>query len=280
MSNNLESNNPESNILKSKKMSQNNEDQINHNAKAIIFRSMDLILHNLKENMEHVARQKYFNYTQKFIDAAYDGLKNKRRFFLLASGRSGMILQCFATRLVHLGAEVYMITNLASLPPLRRKDILIVLSGSGTTTIVVSLLETYVNTIKPFKIITITSHPDTVIGRIGDITIKLVGRTKKDNDIASADTAILTPEGTQFEIAAFVYLDAIIAELTNQGKSIEDARKGGASDCVESGAFGKEAYILTGYFNMVKILEITLNNGIDPSTGKQIGLSLKASTSV
>ena len=65
--------------------------------------------------------------------------------------------------------------------------------------------------------------------------------------------------------------DAIIQELTRQGKSIIDARSGGASGCVETGAFGKECYILTGYFNLVKVLEITLNNGVDPRTGKKIG---------
>ncbi|MBX3006641.1 MAG: glycyl radical protein [Melioribacteraceae bacterium] len=66
--------------------------------------------------------------------------------------------------------------------------------------------------------------------------------------------------------------DAIIQELTRQGKSIIDARCGGASGCVEAGAFGKESYILTGYFNIPKILEITLHNGFDPRTQKQIGL--------
>lgn len=66
--------------------------------------------------------------------------------------------------------------------------------------------------------------------------------------------------------------DAIISEMLRQGKSIIDARNGGASGCVETGAFGKESYILTGYFNLVKVLEITLNNGIDPRTGKKIGL--------
>jgi len=66
--------------------------------------------------------------------------------------------------------------------------------------------------------------------------------------------------------------DAIIQELTSQGKSIEDARNGGASGCVESGAFGTESYILTGYFNLAKILEITLNNGSDPRMGKFIGV--------
>ncbi|MCK4371982.1 MAG: formate C-acetyltransferase/glycerol dehydratase family glycyl radical enzyme, partial [candidate division Zixibacteria bacterium] len=66
--------------------------------------------------------------------------------------------------------------------------------------------------------------------------------------------------------------DAIVAELVRQGKSLEDARNGGASGCVEAGAFGKEAYILTGYFNLVKVLEITLNNGVDPRTSEQIGV--------
>jgi formate C-acetyltransferase len=66
--------------------------------------------------------------------------------------------------------------------------------------------------------------------------------------------------------------DEIIQELLRQGKLVEDARNGGASGCVETGAFGKECYILTGYFNMPKVLEITLNNGLDPRTGKKIGL--------
>jgi len=66
--------------------------------------------------------------------------------------------------------------------------------------------------------------------------------------------------------------DMVVEELLRQGKSIEDARAGGTSGCVETGAFGKEAYILTGYFNLPKVLEITLNNGMDPRTGKKIGI--------
>lgn len=66
--------------------------------------------------------------------------------------------------------------------------------------------------------------------------------------------------------------DSVVQELINQGKSLVDARQGGTSGCVETGAFGKESYILTGYFNLPKVLEITLNNGVDPQTGKRIGL--------
>ena len=66
--------------------------------------------------------------------------------------------------------------------------------------------------------------------------------------------------------------DTYIAEMTRAGKSLEDAREGGCSGCIEVGAFGKEAYLLTGYLNTPKILEITLHNGIDPETGKKIGI--------
>ncbi|NQT58255.1 MAG: glycyl radical protein [Bacteroidetes bacterium] len=66
--------------------------------------------------------------------------------------------------------------------------------------------------------------------------------------------------------------DVYIQELMNMGKSLQDAREGGCSGCIEVGAFGKEAFLLTGYLNVPKILEVTLNNGIDPVTGKVAGI--------
>ena len=77
---------------------------------------------------------------------------------------------------------------------------------------------------------------------------------------------------------AFYNTDAIIQELMNAGKSLEDARRGGTSGCVETGAFGNEAYILTGYFNIPKIFELTLNNGYDKMTNQQLGLELGYAT--
>jgi trans-4-hydroxy-L-proline dehydratase len=65
--------------------------------------------------------------------------------------------------------------------------------------------------------------------------------------------------------------DLIVQELVRQGKSLEDARCGGSSGCVEVGAFGKENYNLTGYFNLPKVLELTLNDGRDPRSGLQLG---------
>ena len=66
--------------------------------------------------------------------------------------------------------------------------------------------------------------------------------------------------------------DLIVQELIRMGKQVSDARNGGSSGCVEVGAFGKENYNLTGYFNMPKVLELALHNGLDPRTGHQLGL--------
>jgi pyruvate formate-lyase/glycerol dehydratase family glycyl radical enzyme len=66
--------------------------------------------------------------------------------------------------------------------------------------------------------------------------------------------------------------DVILQEFLHAGKSVSDARNGGPSGCVTISAFGKESCTLTGYCNWPKILEITLNNGIDPQTGKRIGI--------
>ena len=60
--------------------------------------------------------------------------------------------------------------------------------------------------------------------------------------------------------------------MLRSGKSINDAREGGCSGCIEVGAFGKEAFLLTGYLNVPKILEVTLNNGINPVTGKKVSI--------
>ena len=65
--------------------------------------------------------------------------------------------------------------------------------------------------------------------------------------------------------------DTYVMEMVRQGKTLEDAREGGCSGCIEVGAFGKEAYLLTGYLNVPKVLEVTLNNGLDPLSGKQVG---------
>ncbi len=98
----------------------------------------------------------------------------------------------------------------------------------------------------------------------------MVQLSKKNPD-TFIDRAIKITK-TGFGQPSIFNTETLIAQMLGQGKSLKDARNGGTSGCVETGCFGKEAYILTGYFNLPKVLEITLNNGIDLRTGKRIGL--------
>jgi trans-4-hydroxy-L-proline dehydratase len=67
--------------------------------------------------------------------------------------------------------------------------------------------------------------------------------------------------------------DEVTAAQVGMGKLLADAREGGTSGCVETGCFGKEAYLLHGYLNSPKILELALNDGVDPSSGRRVGPS-------
>ncbi len=71
---------------------------------------------------------------------------------------------------------------------------------------------------------------------------------------------------------SFFNADEVTMAQVGMGKRIEDAREGGTSGCIETGCFGKEAYLLHGYLNSPKILELALNDGVDPVSGKVVGL--------
>jgi formate C-acetyltransferase len=96
--------------------------------------------------------------------------------------------------------------------------------------------------------------------------VQISSRTQDDFVIAACRTIL-----RGYGYPAVFNTDAIIKEMLRTGKSLRDAREGGVSGCVETGCFGKEAYILTGYLNTPKILELALNRGHDPRTGKLIG---------
>lgn len=178
--------------------------------KPVIILSMELMVSNLQENILHMTE--HYEYVQQVRDRLMQDIQNKKRVYILASGRSAMIGQMFQTRLEHFGVESRFITNTRSVPRLREDDTIIVISGSGTTPIVKAMLETYL-VFNPYVIV-VTSYPNSVIGRLGDVTVKLKGRTKSDLERRSMGLdSTLAPEGTAFEQASLAFLDGIVAEL-------------------------------------------------------------------
>lgn len=152
-----------------------------------------------------------------------------RKILILGTGRSSFVGKCFALRLMHLGFNVYVIGETIT-PALREDDLVIAISGSGTTITVVTQAEVAKQI--HAKVLSITSHPDSPLGLISDYVIEVKGRTKiaREDDYISrqmmGEHEPLAPLGTMFELSALVFLDSIIAELMlRMGEKEEDLRK-------------------------------------------------------
>jgi len=137
------------------------------------------------------------------------------KVLLLGTGRSGFVGRAFALRLMHLGFNVYVMGETIT-PALSPEDLVVVISGSGTTTTVVA--QAQVAKELGTKVIAITSHKDSPLGKISDHVVNVKGRTKIDQDFDYDQRQIKgeydnAPLGTMFELSVMVFLDCIIADL-------------------------------------------------------------------
>ena len=137
------------------------------------------------------------------------------KVLLLGTGRSGFVGRAFALRLMHLGFNVYVMGETIT-PALSPEDLVVVISGSGTTTTVVA--QAQVAKELGTKVIAITSHKDSPLSKISDHVVNVKGRTKIDQDFDYDQRQIKgeydnAPLGTMFELSVMVFLDCIIADL-------------------------------------------------------------------
>ncbi len=134
--------------------------------------------------------------------------------FVYGAGRSGLVGKAFAIRLVHLGFPTFVIGETIT-KPVKKGDLVVLISGSGETIPVAMTAE--IARRLGAKIISITANPDSHIARFADVVVVLQPKRKDSN---------LAPLGTLFEASAWLFLDAIIAELmARKGESEESMRR-------------------------------------------------------
>jgi 6-phospho-3-hexuloisomerase len=142
-----------------------------------------------------------------------------RRILVLGAGRSGLVGRAFAMRLMHLGFQVY-VTGETITPSIGKGDLIIALSGSGTTKLVVTAAE--IGKTVDAKIIAITSYADSDLAKLADQIVLIKGRTKiadeKDYFLRQlmGDFEPMAPLGTVFEISLMTFLDGVIVELMHR----------------------------------------------------------------
>ena len=137
------------------------------------------------------------------------------KILLLGTGRSGFVGRAFALRLMHLGFSVY-VSGETITPALSADDLVVVISGSGTTTTVVAQAEVAKSV--GSRVVAVTSHLDSPLGKLADEVVLVKGRTKIDQITDYEGRQISgvydnAPLGTMFELSVMVFLDSVIAAL-------------------------------------------------------------------
>ncbi|WMX58556.1 6-phospho-3-hexuloisomerase [Peribacillus sp. R9-11] len=133
-----------------------------------------------------------------------NGILESKKVFVAGAGRSGFMAKSFAMRMMHMGIDSYVIGETVT-PNFEKEDILIIGSGSGETKSLVSMAEKAKSI--GGKIATVTIFPNSTIGQLADITIKLPGSPK---DQSEGDYKTIQPMGSLFEQTLLLFYDAVI----------------------------------------------------------------------
>ncbi len=171
--------------------------------------------------------------TNRFIKSLLRTL-GEGKIFVVGAGRSGLVARAFAMRLMHIGFQVYVIGETVT-PSVNAGDLVIVVSGSGETKFPLSAAQVAKDA--GASVVAVTSYPESSLGKISDLIVRIGGRVLPKDDSRDYFTRQilgihepLTPLGTLFELSAMVYFDALIAELVELlGKSEEDLARRHAS---------------------------------------------------
>ena len=160
-----------------------------------------------------------------FVDALVNVYRDDKKVLVVGAGRSGLVGRAFAMRLMHLGFRSYVLGETIT-PSVGEGDLVVAISGSGTTTMVVAAAEAAKK--MRARVVAITSYRDSPLASYADLVVQVPGRTKvakMDDYFARQILGLhepLAPLGTLFEDTAMVLLDAIIAELMHRLKKTED----------------------------------------------------------
>jgi 6-phospho-3-hexuloisomerase len=132
-------------------------------------------------------------------------------------------------RLMHLGFRSFVLGETIT-PSIGEGDLLIAISGSGTTSLVVAAAEAA--KMMKSRVVAVTSFRDSPLAKLSDLVVNVPGRTKvarMDDYFARQVLGIhepLAPLGTLFEDTVMVLLDSVIAELMYRlGKTENDLKR-------------------------------------------------------
>lgn len=152
----------------------------------------------------------------EMVEILLEARRKCKKVMVVGVGRSGLVGKAFAMRLMHLGFNVYVMGETIT-PAVEEGDVIIAISGSGTTQIVVSVAEAAKK--MGALVVSVTSFPDSPLAKQSHHVVHVPGRTKislEKDYFARQILGIyepLAPLGTLFEDTALVFFDGIVVAL-------------------------------------------------------------------
>ena len=179
------------------------------------------IIKGISDAMSQIDPSQLEGFIETFVKARREG----RTILVVGAGRSGLVGKAFAMRLMHLGYSTYVMGETIN-PSMTKGDLALVISGSGSTTLPVTVAEMAKSI--DVQILIVTSNPVSPLGRAADLTVVVPGRSKaaREDEYHSrqllGEHESLAPMGTIFENSCMVFLDSLIAELMDRLEESED----------------------------------------------------------
>ena len=150
-------------------------------------------------------------------DGSYDEkltamLDKAKRIFISGAGRSKLVGNFFAMRLVHSGYDVSVVGEVVT-PSIQAGDLLIIISGSGET----EQLVAFTNSAKKIgaDIMLISSKAESTIGNLADGVFQ-IGSTEQYGKVHGM------PMGTVFELSTLIFLESTVSHIIHEKGIVEE----------------------------------------------------------
>lgn len=167
------------------------------------------VVQELSRTVDLIADEKAEKLVNKIMES--------KKIFVAGAGRSGFMGKSFVMRMMHMGIDAYVIGETVT-ANLEKDDLLIIGSGSGETKTLVSIAEKAKSLGGTVAAVTIS--PDSTIGKLADIIIKLPGSPK---DQSESDYKTIQPMGSLFEQTMLLFYDALILRFMEK-KGLDSAK--------------------------------------------------------
>lgn len=132
------------------------------------------------------------------------------RVFVAGAGRSGLVLRMAAMRLMHLGLTVHIAGDTTT-PAISSGDLLLVASGSGTTSGVVKAAETAARA--GARVAAVTANPESPLAGLANALVVIPAAQKTDH----GSSVSRQYSGSLFEQVLFLATESVFQTLWDNG---------------------------------------------------------------